>query len=310
MRIAFFHNWSWLGSAVGRALIERGEDELWVIGAYVPMAERDPELRALAKSSGAVLAAPRDVGSPRFVERLKTFAPELILVSTFARKLPPSVLAVPSVAAINVHASLLPKYRGALPEFWVLRNGEAETGVSLHFMTAEFDAGRVLSQTAFALSPDDDLLTLSQRLAAVSVPMVLELLDRYRRGERPVGVEQDLSLVTRAPMPKEEDLHICWNESMRSIERLVRATSPILDPFTIVRGERVFVRLVRPAKYYVSPLAPGELVYDPEHRLIFAGAADGPVALEELELTDGVRLRGPSFANIFSIKAGDRISLE
>jgi methionyl-tRNA formyltransferase len=310
VRIAFFHNWSWLGSAVGRSLIEEKRDDLWVIGAPVPMAERDPELRMVAKRAGSVLAAPRDVGSPRFVERLKRFAPELILVATFARKLPPSVLGLAEVAAINVHASLLPKYRGALPEFWVLRNGEAETGVSLHLMTAEFDAGRVLAQVSLPVLGDDDLLTLSQRIAGAGAPLVLELLERYRKGERPAGIEQDLSKVTRAPMPKEEDLQIRWNEPCCSIERLVRAASPVLEPYTNLRGERLIVRLVRPAPYFQSGLAPGELMFDSEHRLIFAGAGDGPVALEEVELIDGIRLRGPSLAKIFGIRAGERVRLE
>lgn len=311
MRIAFFHNWSWLGSAVGRALINLREDELWVIGSGVPMAERDPELRFATKfSRRAALSAPRDIGASSFVERLERFQPELILVATFARKLPPQVLVVPSIAAINVHASLLPKYRGALPEFWVLRNGEAETGVSVHEMTAEFDAGRVLAQVALPVLGTDDLLTLSERIANAGTPLVLDLLARYRRGERPEGVEQDPALVTRAPMPKDQHLAIVWSESAASIERLVRAATPVLEAFTQFRGEKLIVRFVRPAPYYEHGLAPGEIVYDSEHRLLFAGTADSAVALEEVELVDGVRLRAPGFARMFGIRAGERAKLE
>src|SRR5688572_8708205 len=137
------------------------------------MAERDPELRDLVRRAGMVLAAPRDVGSPSFVQRLARFAPDLILVATFARKLPSQVLAEAKQAAINVHASLLPRYRGALPEFWVLRNGELETGVSIHLMTETFDAGPVIAQAALPIFPDDDLLSLSERIARTGAPLVI-----------------------------------------------------------------------------------------------------------------------------------------
>jgi methionyl-tRNA formyltransferase len=288
-------------------LIARGEDELWIIGANIPMAERDPELRAHAQNAGFLLAAPRDISSPQTLRRMARFEPDLILVATFSKKLKPELLAIPKLGAINVHASMLPKYRGALPEFWVIRNGEAQTGVTVHKMVDELDAGRVLAQVSLPILRDDDLLTLSQRIAAAGPPLVLEVLDRYRRGERPEGIEQELSQVTYAPMPKAADLEVRWTEPSLAIERLVRATIPMLDAFTFLRGEKLILRSVRAAPYYQNPLNPGELIYDAEHRLLFAGAGDHALALEEIELEDGIRLRGPSFSRLFGIPSNERV---
>src|SRR5262245_18388212 len=108
-----------------------------------------------------VLAAPRMVASASFIRRLSCFAPDLNLVATFEKKLSPELLSVPNLAAINVHASKLPKYRGTRPEFWVLRNGERETGMTFHYMTPRFDDGLIVAQSSVPIVGGDDLLTLS-----------------------------------------------------------------------------------------------------------------------------------------------------
>jgi len=134
---------------------------------------------------------------------------------------------------------------------------------------------------------------------------VLELLERYRSGERPEGVEQDLSEVSYAPMPKDQHLGIRWSEPRDSIERLVRACSPMLEPFTAFRGERLVVRRVSPA-FEGARLAPGELAIDGRTGAVLAGCADGALLLEELEFPAGICLRGARFARLFTPAAGER----
>lgn len=306
VRIAFFHNWSWLGAAVARALFERNADQLWVIGAPVPVAERDPELRERARRANAVLAAPKDIASPVFLKRLRVFAPDLILVATFARKFPPALLAVPKLAAINVHASLLPKYRGALPEFWVLRNGEVETGVSIHLMTAEFDAGNVLAQESLPVLGNDDLLTLSERISRVGAPLALQVVEAYRQGYCPKGQVQDETLSSRAPMPKGQHLNIIWTESSASIERLIRASTPMLDPSTTFRQTRLIVRAVRTMPE-ARRLEPGEVYYEAKNGTLLVGTADCPLSLEEVELGGGFRARGARFAKMYPMQPGEKL---
>lgn len=286
MRIAFFHNWSWLGSALARALLEDGQDDLWLLGGHVPRAERDPDLLARARRRGVLSVAPRDVGSPMFVRRLERFAPDLIVVGTFPRKLPPVVLGVPKVAAINVHSSLLPAYRGALPEFWVIRNGEAATGVSIHHMTERFDAGHVLAQTAIPLNPEDNLLTISIRIARAAEPLLMELLARYRSGERPAGSPQDEGRASTAPFVREHHLEVDWTECAQAIERLTRASFPVFEAFTYWRGERVVVRAVRvipPSEAVPWVLGPGEVRFDRPGDRLLAGTGQGMLSLVRIE---------------------------
>jgi methionyl-tRNA formyltransferase len=283
MRIAFFHNWSWIGSALGRSLLEAQSDDLWMIGGPVPRAERDQELIQLAKRCGVLQVAPKNIGAPQFAKRLLAFQPDLIVVGTFAKKLPPSLLAIPRVAAINVHSSLLPSYRGALPEFWVIRNGERSTGITIHHMTEEFDAGRIISRAPIPLLPDDNLLTVSMRLAHAAVPALNGLLDRYRRGERPDGELQDPSRVSPAPLVREHHLRIDWRESAQSIERLSRAAFPVFDMHAFRNGEKLVIRSVREASDVSEPLAPGELHLDRARERLIVGTGQGALALMRIE---------------------------
>jgi methionyl-tRNA formyltransferase len=284
MRIVFFHNWSWIGSALGKRLIEDGLDDLWLIGGHAPRSERDPELVQLARRSSVLQVAPKDVRSPQFARRIAAFRPDLIVVGTFVKKLPRALLEIPKVAAINVHSSLLPAYRGALPEFWVIRNGEKQSGVTIHLMTEEFDAGRILAKTALDLARDETLLSISMKLAQAAVPLLADVLARYRRGERPEGEPQDESLVGEAPLVKEHHLRIDWREPARAIERLARAAFPVFDMHTIWRGEKLVVRSVRIVPDGPIGLAPGELSLDRRGERLFVGTGEGALLLTRLEL--------------------------
>lgn len=306
MRIAYFHNWSWIGSAVGHALVETGRDELWLIGAPVPAAERDPELVAHAVAAGFRVDEPADVGAPELVDELARFAPDLILVGTFARKLSDAVLAVPSRAAINLHPSLLPAYRGPLPEFWALRNGDRETGITAHLMTPTFDAGPLVARVRVPIADGDDLVSLAARMAGAAPQLALDVLDRLRGGWSPAGTAQDEALVTRAPLPSERDLAIRWTEPAASIERLVRAARPRFAAHTELRGRRVIVRGARLAPGG-GGLDPGELGFDAAAGQLRAGAGDATaLALDELELEGGVRLDAAGFAHAVALGQGDR----
>ncbi|MCK6551562.1 hypothetical protein L6R52_37365 [Myxococcota bacterium] len=319
MRIAFFHNWSWLGAALAGALIDARQDELWIVGAPVPKGERDPELYERAKKGRALAVAPRDVAHPVFLRRLATFAPDLVVVGTFPKKLPPELLAIPKLAAINVHASLLPRYRGALPEFWVIRDGEPESGLSVHHMTDALDEGRVLAQARFPLSMDETLLSLSAKLTREGPGLLLGVLDRYRRGERPEGEEQDHAKASKAPAVKEHHLEVRWTEGARSIERLVRAAYPVFDPFTHLAGERLVLRRVRVrASPHVLPvrnadtsvrrfLRAGELHVDRERSRLVVGTGEGALDLLGLEL-DGEAMSGYELARRRALEGGELLT--
>lgn len=307
MRIALFHNWSWLGGAIAQALLESKEDHLWLIGGNCPPAQRDPELLDHAQRAGVESYVPRDVESDHFLKRLETFAPELIVVGTFAKKLPPSVLAVPTLAAINVHSSLLPAYRGALPEFWVIRNGERESGLTIHHMNERFDAGNVLAQEAFALTPEDTLLSLSMRLAYVGPKLLAGVLDRYRSGERPVGDAQDESKICGAPLVRDEHLEVVWSQSADSIDRLVRAAFPVFEAHTRFRGERLVLKSVRPSYSGREDLTPGALLVDAHTKRLLVGTGRGTLVIEGIEIQGDSSTSGMRFAERFELKPGDML---
>jgi methionyl-tRNA formyltransferase len=294
MRIAYFHNWTWLGAAVGRALLDKAEDDLWLIGGPSSKAERDPELIERAKARGALCVVP-DVASETFARRLEVFAPDLIIVGTFSRKLSPRLLAIPRLAAINIHSSLLPKYRGALPEFWVIRHGEKETGVTIHHMTETFDAGNILAQVPIGIAPAENLLTLSISISQAAVPLVNELLECYREGERPTGVPQDHREATAAPMVRAHHLEVHWNEAARSIECLTRAAYPFFEPHTTFRGERLVIRSAFCPLRTDIALEPGRIFYDRSTLSLLAGTGDGLLALSTVE-QNGEQTNGWRFA--------------
>lgn len=297
MRIAFLHNWSWLGSAVARSLLRARTDELWLIGAPADEAERDPELIELAAEAGVPSLVPPDVARPPFLDELRRFAPDLLVVVTFPKKLPAALLEVPRAAAINVHASLLPRYRGGLPEFWVIRNGEPESGVTIHHLSERFDAGPILAQARFPLAAGETLLSLSMRLSVVTPPLLDALLARYRAGERPAGEPQDESLATPAPSPREEHLTVSFAEPHGAIQRLLRAAYPVFEAATTWRGRRVVVRRITLAEGPPRHLAPGELLVDRARRRVLAGTGDAVVVLEALEL-DGVAFGGDAVVGL------------
>lgn len=312
MRIAFFHNWSWLGAALARSLIGERRDDLWIVGAPAAKEERDPELTDLARRNQALVISPRDVGASAFIRRLDVFRPDLIVVGTFPKRLSRELIAVPRLGAINVHVSLLPAYRGALPEFWVIRNGERETGVSIHEMTEEFDAGPILVQESVPIQPDDTLLSLTIRLNARAAPLLLGLLARYRAGERPVGEPQDDRRSSIAPRVRDQHLAIDWFETSASIDRLVRAASPVFDVHTSWRGRRVVVRAVdvldgSALELGGARLPPGCVHLDPRDEVLLVGTKDGIIALRTVELSSEPCVGGFAFATRYGLRSGERL---
>jgi methionyl-tRNA formyltransferase len=165
----------------------------------------------------------------------------------------------------------------------VLRYAEKETGVTVHHMTDTFDAGRIVVQAPVEIMPSENLLTLSISLARASVPLILGVIDRYRRGERPIGVPQDHEKATAAPMVRDHHLEVHWNESAKSIEDLTRAAFPVFDVHTTFRGERLIIRSASRSRLAALELEPGEVFYDHATLSLFVGTGDGLLALTTVE---------------------------
>jgi len=182
-----------------------------------PVASRVP--------SGVELLEPTNVNAEEFLEKLRRLAPDLVVVTAYGQILKPVLLALPKLGCVNVHASLLPMYRGAAPAQWAIARGDPFTGVSTMFMNEKMDEGDVILQDAVAIEPDDTGGTLLGRLAVKGAELLVKTLDLIRKGNAP-RVKQDASKATYAPKLGKGDGRIDWTLPASVICNRVRAFNP------------------------------------------------------------------------------------
>jgi methionyl-tRNA formyltransferase len=174
---------------------------------------------------------PERVKEELFQETLRGLHPDLIVVVAFGQILPKSILKIPKYGAINVHASLLPKYRGAAPIVWAILNGEKVTGITTMAMDEGMDTGDILLQGETPIGKEETCETLHDRLAFLGAQLLRETLEKMKSGNI-VPIPQDHSKATYAPPLKKEDGHIHWEKGANEIDRQVRAFNPWPGAFT------------------------------------------------------------------------------
>ncbi len=192
-------------------------------------------VKLLAQRQQIPLLQPLKMKDPEFLQTLAEWKPDLIAVAAFGRILTSTILSLPARGCINVHGSLLPKYRGAGPIQWAIINGETETGITTMLMDEGMDTGAMLLQEAIPITPDDTADTLSLRLAELGGRLLVETIDRLKAGTlapRP----QDASHVTFAPLLKKEDGAIDWTLPATALANRVRGLSPWPGAYTTVTG--------------------------------------------------------------------------
>jgi methionyl-tRNA formyltransferase len=214
-----------------RALVESGVGE--VVAVYTPpdreagrgRVPQPPPVKGLAQEYGLPVCQPRNFRSEEPVAKLRAWAPDVIIVAAYGQILPRSVLAVPTRGLLNVHASLLPRWRGAAPIAHAILAGDRETGVTIMEIVPALDAGPIVSQRPVTISDEDTAGSLSERLANVGAALLIETLPGWYAGEI-VPQPQDDSLATYAPPLTKEDGLIDWTEPAIQIWRRVRAYNP------------------------------------------------------------------------------------
>ena len=194
-------------------------------------------VKELALRHGLIPLQPEKAKGEAFQEALKAFRPDLMVVVAYGQILPRSVLAIPKYGAVNVHASLLPKYRGAAPIAWAILNGERVTGVTTMVMDEGMDTGDILLQAETPMGNEETGETLHDRLASLGAQLLSETLEKMKAGTvRPIP--QDHSKATYAPPLKKEDGHIDWRKEAEEIDRQVCAFNPWPSAFTKL-GDRL-----------------------------------------------------------------------
>jgi methionyl-tRNA formyltransferase len=192
-------------------------------------------VKLLAQRQQIPLVQPAKMKDPEFLHALAGWKPDLIVVAAFGRILPPVILSLPPRGCINVHGSLLPKYRGAGPIQWAILNGETETGITTMLMDEGMDTGAMLLQEAISITPDDTAGTLSLRLAELGGRLLVETIARLKAGIL-VLRPQDASRATLAPLLKKEDGVIDWALPASALANRVRGLSPWPGAYTTVAG--------------------------------------------------------------------------
>lgn len=202
------------------------------------------QLKELAVARGTPVLQPEKVNTPESLAELREYDADLFLVAAYGQILSPELLSIPKRNTINIHASLLPKYRGAAPVAYAILHGESETGVSIIEVQPQLDAGPILGVARTPILANDTAGTLEDRLAQLAVPLVNRVLDEIAAGSTH-GIPQDPSLATRAPKLRKPMGEVDWKRSAREIDWQVRALQPWPNAFTFVHasGKRA-VRVV------------------------------------------------------------------
>jgi len=188
-------------------------------------------VRDIAREHGTPILDPEDVNLPDAQSRLAEYNADLLVVCDYGQILSPATLATARRGGINLHASLLPKYRGAAPINWAIYNGETETGVTVLEITPWIDAGACLAQTRVVIGPDETAAELEVRLADIGARLTCEMIDLLESGHVQ-AIPQDASLVSKAPRLKKTDGAIDWSRSAAAIKNQIRAMEPWPKTYT------------------------------------------------------------------------------
>lgn len=201
-------------------------------------------VKAIALAHGLPVIQPATLRDPAVHAELRRFAPDLVVVAAYGNLLPREVLDLPPHGCINVHASLLPRHRGAAPIQWALLGGDTVTGITIMQMNEAMDAGDILLQCEVPIEPTDTAMTLGARLASRGATLLLEAI-RGRKAGTLVAYPQDPSAATLAPRIKKDMGRIDWTESAAQLERKVRAFQPWPTAYTSHRGKQLKVLAAR-----------------------------------------------------------------
>jgi methionyl-tRNA formyltransferase len=163
--------------------------------------------------------------NPSVIEKIRGVNPDLILVIAFGQKICDEMINLPSKGMINVHGSLLPKYRGAAPINWAIANGESETGVTIATVTSQWDAGLILAQSKTPIDPDENAEKLNDRLSELAAPLLLETIGKIEDGTAEYR-EQDHNLASRAPKLKKSDGYVDFSLPAQTIRNMIRGFRP------------------------------------------------------------------------------------
>ena len=261
-------------------------------------------VRRAAEIHGVPTLAPEKIRDPSFFDVLSKWTPDLIVVIAYGRILPRQILELAPHGCLNVHYSLLPKYRGAAPVPWAIIGGEEKSGVTTMRLVEKMDAGPIFLQREISVAPNDTTASLQAKLAPVGAELLVETIAELKAGNL-TPQAQDESKVTYAPVLKKEDGLIDWNLPAVSIERRVRGFNPWPSAYTYLAGNLLKIHRARVIEM-AEKAAPGEVLKADKEGLWIATGA-GALSLEEVQLENRKKMTAREFLNGTRVEKGARL---
>ena len=252
-----------------------------------------PPVKEVAVAAGIPVFQPENFREDETVEQLKALQPDVVAVVAYGRILPQRVLDIPQYGCINIHASLLPQYRGSAPYQWAVLNGEKETGVSAQHMVWEMDAGDVIDVARTHIGENETAGELLDRLAVLGADLLSDVLRRVRTGESCCGCPQDPNAVTYAPMLDKTLCPIDWEKTAQQVHDHVRG----LHPWPVATAEiggtkfKIHSTVIVPGK---TGAQPGTILGLTKTGLQIA-CGEGAVEIRSLQAEGGKRMAAPDY---------------
>lgn len=260
------------------------------------------EIKKFAEDSKLKIYQPPDVNSKETIGALKSLKPDLFVVIAYGQILSQDILDIPKIISLNLHASLLPRYRGAAPINWVIINGERKTGVTVIKMNKHMDAGPVILQKQLSISDDDTAVDLEKKLSAAGAAVLLDALKSIENNTLKM-TEQKAELITYAPKLKKEDGLIDWNMPAESICNLCKGCLEWPGAYTYYKGKIL--------KFYKSGIIPtdfkglpGEVISVSKESIVVL-TGKGALEIRELQLEGKRRMKTEEFISGHKIRAGE-----
>jgi methionyl-tRNA formyltransferase len=304
MRIIFFGSGQFTLS-----IVKKIEEEFTLLGVVITkprprgrgLKTSLPEMAQWAQSVGIEVFTPDNPNEKTFIEALSELKPDLFVLSSYSHLLTNELFNVPKHGGINIHPSLLPKYRGAAPIQRAIMAGEKKTGITVIFMDEIIDHGGIIIQKELTIEPDDTYGSLLLKLSFLGTEIIFDVIKSIEAGDYKI-MKQNEQQKTYAPKIKKEETIINWQESTEKIFNLIRALSPKPGVRTTFRNKEL--KIISAAR--------GDKKVDPgvihiEKRKLYIGTSDGSIILKEVRPENRSVITGLDFINGFRVKEGEVI---
>lgn len=253
-----------------------------------------PPAKIYAQKANLTVLQPEKIKDPHFIEQLKNIKPDLIIVAAYRQILPKEIIEMPKYGCINIHASLLPKYRGASPIQTAILNGDEETGVTIMKMDSGLDTGDIISQEKTKIENGDTAQDLHDKLSKIGAKLLIKTLPDYLSGKiKPCA--QDDSKATITKILNKKDGEIDFNESAKNIVLKLRAFTPWPGIYTFFKDKKLKILKLK-IEDQINPLVPIGKFYETENKLM-VNCKNRALVLETVQLEGKQKISGREFIN-------------